>query len=132
VNSTGVTWSAIADSDHRQLVAEVDRLIRPWLSAGEAWGDEGDRRPALDQLMSALLRVCGMRRLRLELTFDGGTYTLAEHGRAVTEDYRLEEAALRLLHRELQEMTREDRPGGSRFHQPSPVLALTGSSRRLR
>jgi len=129
VNRAGTSWGAIADCDHEQLVAEVATLIRPWLLAGEEWGSRSAQGPPLDQVMNALLRVCGMRRLRLELTFDGCTYTLAEHGRAVTEDYRLEEAALRLLQRELQEITRENQPGFARHRQSSAVLAAAGGAR---
>ncbi len=121
------SWSGIADCDHRQLVAEVDMLIRHWLLAGEEWGGEDGRRPSLDQLLNALLRICGMRRLRLEVSFDGCTYALGEHGRSVVEDYSLEEAALRLLHRELQETVRENQP--RRLRHRRPVLTAAGGAR---
>lgn len=106
--SAGASWSPIADCDHRQLVAEVDKLIRPWLPPSEEWGSEDGRRPPLDQVLNARRWVCGKRKLRLELAFDGRTYTVGEHGRSVAEDYGLEEAALRLLLRELREMAGEN------------------------
>src|SRR5690348_14361625 len=58
-------------------LVDADRLVAPWLDAGDTWRKDADGLPLEDDLVVALARVRRQKALRLELTWQGYEYVIS-------------------------------------------------------
>lgn len=82
-------------------IAEVDRLVRPWLMKGDDWRKDADGLPVVEDIVVALSRVRGGRQVRLDVRYQGDFFVADEGSSDTFDGPTLQEALLLMLQDDL-------------------------------